>query len=444
MNQSGARRRNQRGAVVLCVCTMLVTAAALTAQQPVPPISLRPLAGAPEQSAVSPAERRIRVARAALMRHPERVEIWNQLALALARRARETADPAHYKEAWTATERSLHFEPRNLEARKLQVWILLGQHEFPRAVEIAEAINREVPDDVLVYGFLVDGYVELGRYQEAERAAQWMLDMRPGNVPGLTRAAHLRELFGDHSGAVEFMDAAYRRTAESEVEDRAWILTHIAQLSLLTCRTDVADKLLADALVLFPDYHYALAQLAEVRVQQGRMADAVDLRERHYKAAPHPENHFELGVALNRAGRRGEAQSAWETFEHDARREMTSWDNANIELVYYYTDHANRPNEALAIARRESARRQDVRTLEALAWALHKNGLSRDALVEMNKALAVGIKHPVSLYRAGVIAAAAGAPGEARDYLDGSVAACGASAVADPARHLLRELAAHP
>ena len=29
--------------------------------------------------------------------------------------------------------------PNHLEARKLQVWILLGQHEFPRAVEAAEA-----------------------------------------------------------------------------------------------------------------------------------------------------------------------------------------------------------------------------------------------------------------------------------------------------------------
>ena len=121
--------------------------------------------------------------------------------------------PTFYREAWAATERSLQVEPGNLEARKLQVWILLGQHEFPRAVEAAEQINRSMPDDVLVYGFLVDGYTELGRYAEAEKAAQWMLDMRPGNVPGLTRAAYLRELFGDHEGAVELMDTAYRRTA---------------------------------------------------------------------------------------------------------------------------------------------------------------------------------------------------------------------------------------
>ena len=95
---------------------------------------------------------------------------------------------------------------------------------------------------MLVYGFLVDGYTELGRYAEAEKAAQWMLDLRPGNVPALTRAAHLRELFGDHEGAVELMDTSYRRTADAEVEDRAWILTQIAHLSLLTCRTEAAER----------------------------------------------------------------------------------------------------------------------------------------------------------------------------------------------------------
>lgn len=422
---------------------MLTAGAGLNAQQ----LGSSPLTRlAPERlsPAASPAEQRIASAKKALASDPKRADVWNELALGLSRRARETADPAYYKEAWMATERSLQLEPGNLEGRKLQVWILLGQHEFGRAVEVAEQINREMPDDVLVYGFLVDGYVELGRYADAEKAAQWMLDMRPGNVPGLTRAAHLRELFGDHEGAVQFMDVAHQRIAASEVEDRAWILTQIAHLSLLTCRTEAAERLLNDALTLFPNYHYALAQLAEVRLQQGRLDEAVTLRQRHYAAAPHPENQFELGVVLQRAGRTADAKGAWEQFENAARREMNGWDNANIELIYYYADHANRPAEALAIAQKEATRRQDVRTLEALAWALYKNGNSREALVQMEKALAVGIKQPTSSYHAGVIAAEAGDANEARRQLEQSVGSCGKSVVAESAQKVLRSLSVNP
>jgi hypothetical protein len=61
-----------------------------------------------------------------------------------------------------------------------------------------------------------------------------MLDIRPGNVPGLTRAAYLRELFGDVDGSIELMEMAYRQTPPNELEDRAWILTQLAHLRLST------------------------------------------------------------------------------------------------------------------------------------------------------------------------------------------------------------------
>jgi tetratricopeptide (TPR) repeat protein len=390
----------------------------------------------------SPAERRIAAARKAVDLHPKRVEGWNELALALARRARETGDPAYYAEAWSATERALEIEPGHLEARKMQVWVLLGQHEFPRAVEAAEAINKQVPDDVLTYGFLVDGYTELGRYEEAEKAAQWMLDIRPGNVPALTRAAHLRELFGDHEGAVELMDTAYRRTADTEVEDRAWILTQIAYLSLLTCRTGAAERLLTEALAVFPDYHYALAQMAEVRTQQGRFAEAVTLREKHVAVAPHPENRYELGVALQRAGRDADARKEWEAFEAAARQESAKWDSANVELISYYADHAGRPADALALARREAARRQDVRTLDALAWAFHRNGQSASARKEMDKALAVGVTQAGTFARASAIAAAQNDAAHAREWANRAVSMCAASPSVKDAKAVLAQLPA--
>jgi tetratricopeptide (TPR) repeat protein len=351
----------------------------------------------------SPAERSIAAAQKAIAAKPTEHEAYNALALALARRARETADTSYYDLAEDAIRKSLDLVPANFEAQKIRAWVLLGKHEFGQALELARALNKQVPDDILVYGFLTDAHAELGNYEEAEKACQWMLNLRPGNIPGFTRAAYLRELFGDVEGAIELMRAAYQRTAPPEVEDRAWMLTQVAHLELVANRVDSAEQLLNAALELFPDYHYALANLAKVQSARGKHGDAVLLLERRYQIAPHPENLYALAEALTRAGRRAEAKTAYAEFERRALRESSGWDNANRELIFYYADRARRPAAALKIAEMEVARRQDVYTLDAYAWALHASKRSREAREQMDRALAVGVRDPEVLARARVI-----------------------------------------
>lgn len=348
----------------------------------------------------TPAQERIAAAEAMLRSSQGGYDAYNELALAYTRRARETSDTSFYDRAEEAIQSSLRLSPRNFEAQKLRAWVLLGRHEFAAALELATALNKQAPDDLLVYGLLTDAHVELGHYKEAEEACQWMLDLRPGNIPALTRAAYLRELFGDLEGAGELIGAAYERTVPTEVEDQAWLLTQAAHLQLQAGRADRAEPLLQRALSLFGGYHYALAQLANVRTAQGRHADAVELLRQRYVAAPHPENLHALAEALARAGRRDEARRAFAEFEAAARRESAGWDNANRELVFYYADRARKPVEALRIASAELARRQDVYTREAYAWALHKSRRTRQARAEMARVLAVGIKDPEVLARA--------------------------------------------
>jgi tetratricopeptide (TPR) repeat protein len=366
-------------------------------------------AAAPSQSAAppaSPAERRIAAAERATVLQPRSPEAFSALALALARRARDTADGRDYEKADVAIQRSLELAPDNLEALKVRAWVLLGRHEFAAALKLAQSLNQRAPDDLLVYGFLTDAYAELGQYREAEAACQWMLDLRPGNIPAFTRAAYLRELFGDLEGAMDLMAAAYQRSSVGDTEDRAWMLTQLGHLALVAGKLDDADRVLGESLQLFPDYHYALAALGKLRTAQGRHADAAVLLTRRYEVAAHPENLYELARALDRAGRHTEAKTAYATFEAQALKESAGWDNANRELVYYYIDIARKPGEALRIAAREAARRQDVYTLAAHAAALHASGRAHEAKQTMDRALSVGVKDPEVLARAAVIAAA--------------------------------------
>ena len=368
------------------------------------------------QDNLSPSQRRVALARQALAKNPDRHETYYALAMALAERARETADPEYYDQAEEAIKKTLQKSPDDLQAKKCLVWIHLGRHEFARALELAQQLNERAPDDVLIYGLLTDAHVELGNYDDAEAACQWMLDLRPGNIPGLTRAAYLRELFGDVDGAIDLMMKAYNATPPIEIEHRAWMLTHVGHLFLTVGKLEDAERWLGEALKLVPDYHYAIAAQAELRSAQGQLEEAVELSRRHYELAPHPENLYLLGKALQRCGRDAEAAQAFEEFEEAALAESDNVDNANRELIDYYVGEGEDAVAALRIAELEIARRRDVFTRDAYAWALRANGQVNKAREEIEAALEVGIQDARLLFHAGSICADLGDIKAAGDY----------------------------
>jgi tetratricopeptide (TPR) repeat protein len=366
---------------------------------------------------LSPAEQSMAVARKLIEKNPKNFEAYNALALALSRRARETSDVNFYAQAETALQKSFEISPGNFDGERIHVWLLLGKHEFVQALPEAAKLNKKMPDDVMVYGFLTDANVELGNYKDAENACQRMLDLRTGNLPGITRAAYLRELFGDTEGSLELMHMALQSTPPTQAEDGAWIVTQMAHLDLATGNLDKAENELHQALAMFPGYHYALGNLAKVRIQQKRYGEAVALLQQRYEAAPHAENLYDLAEALQLAGRSDEAQKDFAEFERKSLLETNRADNSNHELVFYYTDHANQPAKAIEVAKREMARRHDVFTLDAYAWALYGDGQYGEARKQIETALAVGIRDAKMFRHAGEIALRAGDRLAAERYL---------------------------
>lgn len=365
----------------------------------------------------SPAELGIAQAQRLIEKNPKNYEAYNAMALALSRRARETSDVKFYGEAEETLKKSFEISPDNFDGRRIDVWLLLGRHEFAAAREEALKLNKRMPDDVMVYGFLTDANVELGNYDEAEKSAQLMLDLRPGNSPGVTRAAYLRELFGDVDGALELMNMALESNNPSEVEDAAWILTQMAHLQLSVGKVADAEKNIRQALAMFPGYHYALGTMAKVRITQKGYDEAVQLLQQRYQAAPHAENLYDLAEALELAGQTEEAKRAFAEFEQKSLLETDRADNSNRELIFYYADHAHQPLKALEVAKKEFARRHDVYTLDSYAWALHVNSRNQEARKQVEMALAVGIRDAKILRHAGEIGLATGDRAAAQKYL---------------------------
>ena len=389
----------------------------------------------------TPAQHKLSWAEAAIKAHPDRSQPYNDLAVAYVQRVRETADPGYYARAETALQKSFQITPDNLEGQKAQIMILLGRGEFARALVLAKALNTKTPDDVLIYGFIADAAIALGEYPDAEEAAQWMLDMRPGNVPGLLRAATLRRLYGDAHGAADFFSQAYQQMAPTQTEELAWTLTEMADLQLSIGDVDGAEKLLQSAVQRFPDYHAALEALAQVQTARQHYSEAVDLLcQRNLRFAT-TASRYALAAALERAGQATEAASVYTDFVAMARSLINNNDNANEELISYYLGRGHDPAEALRIAQLEIGKRHDVNTLDAYAWALYGNGRYEEAKKQIARALAIGVHEGRMFYHAGVIAAKLHDDASAFSYLKQSVELNPSSESAASAREALETLA---
>jgi tetratricopeptide (TPR) repeat protein len=373
----------------------------------------------PARPSVGPsrAEQSIAEAQKAIAANPTQYQGFNLLAAAFVRRAEENSDASFYSSAEAAIQKSWQLAPDNFETERLRISILLGEHDFQTALDAAQKLNQRVPDDVMVYGLLTDANVELGNYKDAEVAAQWMLNLRPGNLPALTRAAKLRELFGDAEGSFELLALALQSTAPSDLEERASLLTHMGHLRLAAGSVDAAEIVLQQAMALIPNYPAALADLARIRIIRKQFTEAVTLLERRYQAVPRTENLYDLAEALEFAGRKDESRRAFAEFETRSLGQSKAKDNSNRELVFYFADKVRLPARALEVAKQEYQWRHDVFTLDAYAWALHVNGQDAEARKQIEAALAVGIRDATLFRHAAEIVARTGNTSAAKDYL---------------------------
>ena len=84
-------------------------------------------------------------------------------------------------------------------------------------------------------------------------------------------------VLGDTEGALDWLTSVFKLTNATEVEERAWLLTHIARIRLETGKLELADQLLSQSLEIFSEYYFTLDALAETRSEEGKYGDAVDL-----------------------------------------------------------------------------------------------------------------------------------------------------------------------
>jgi tetratricopeptide (TPR) repeat protein len=202
----------------------------------------------------TPAEQRIAAARQQIAADPKRPEAYNNLALAFLSKARESGSTEDDRQAADAITAGFHLAPQDVQLRRTRVALLLDQRDFARALAEAKDLHLHNPDDATLHGYLAQAEMGLGDYQAAEASAQWMLNLQPFNIPGLLIASELRDHYGDHDGAIDFLERAYAETSPAETGQLAEIANRMAAIDIETDKMEAASQMLQRADEIFPGY----------------------------------------------------------------------------------------------------------------------------------------------------------------------------------------------
>jgi tetratricopeptide (TPR) repeat protein len=323
-------------------------------------------------------------------------------------RARESFDENYYR---LAEECALQLDARQpgvAAATLLRGHVLHNLHRFKEAEPLARQLveTRGAPFD---YGLLGDVLMEMGQLDQAADAYQKMMNLRPDSR-ALARAAHMRWLRGDISGAVEAMQAAVGAAGNRDTESAAWMNTRLGFYHLAVGHLSFAEEACAAALRLQTNYASAFALLGRVRLAAGEPTEAVELLERAARGHPLPEYQWWLTEALMEAGRFNEARAT----EAELRRRGAAGD-ARTFALFLATRH-EQPELTVTLMQHELEQRADVFTHDALAWSLTSAGRLREARDHMERALAAGTSDGRLYFHAAVIAAKAGQAETAERY----------------------------
>jgi tetratricopeptide (TPR) repeat protein len=336
-------------------------------------------------------------------KEPRNPEGYNDLAMAMVRKERESADATLLLAAESAIEKSLKLAPANFGGRRARVAVRLRQHRYEDALEEAQALRKERPDDNPLYGYISEAEIALGNYLEAEKAVQRMLDLRSVNGPGFEYGAVVRELIGYPEGAIQWWDSALHLVSDRDQEERAFICSQMARVYRETGKYDSGAQAAQQALQLRPGYPAALFELARIRIDQRQPQAAVELLRARMKEGKDLASRYWLGVAQEASGDPTAAADTYEIFEKDARAAVTSPDNANALLIRYLADRGKAP-DAVAIASEALRRRHDLFTREAYAVALARAGRASEAMEQVREALEPGMLDAKLYFDAAVIA----------------------------------------
>jgi tetratricopeptide (TPR) repeat protein len=336
------------------------------------------------------------------------------LAAAYLQKVRETGDASFYTRADRLLAQALARDPRDQGTLVAAATLAAGRHDFRGALRLARRAAAVLPGTLAPLPVTVDALVELGRYGDAERTLQRLVDLKP-NLAGYARVSYFRELTGDLPGAIDAMRRAVAAGGPVP-ENVAYVQSLLGGLELARGHLGAARHAYDAALAAMPAYAPAAAGRARVAAVEGDLRGAIARWRRVVERLPLPEYVIALGETELAAGRTAAGRRDLQLVHVQERLLAAAGVNTDIELAIYEADHGDRAR-GVALARAAWANAPSIRSADALGWALARSGHARAGLRWAHRALRLGSLDPAFRYHAGMTALAAGRRAEGRGNL---------------------------
>ncbi len=335
-------------------------------------------------------------------------------------RAKADDDWSSYEQAAAVLAEALKIQPNYAGAKLHLAEVFTAQHKFHEAKQLASEVLEQKPYFDLALAILADCQLELGNYDEARESLDRLQKQEP-SPPVLARLARLHEVTGDVPTSISLLNNAIAEldSLGASPEEVSWYQWRLGCLLFGQGKVAEAKARFDAVLKIVPDDAAALSSLAEAFAATGDYDRAIGCAKKIVDRYQAPPAMAMLGD-LHACQGDGDKASDWYKKAEQAMRaeQVTAGDAHARELALFLANNSFSSAEAVALARKDLLRRQDVFAFDTLAWCLYRDGQFAEAGENINKSIGVGIKDATIYHHASLIFAALGNDEKNRHFAD--------------------------
>ncbi len=284
-------------------------------------------------------------------------------------------------------------EDLKFSALTLKAGVLLSLHQFDKALEISKEAIEMNDYNAQAHGVLADAYLEMGDYENAVKATDRMMDIRP-DLRSYSRASYLRELHGDTQGAIEIMQYAVQAGYPGS-EETAWAQLTLGDLYRMYGNTENARATYEDILAHRENYPFATAALAQLKSDEGKLDEATHLLEQAIAVIPEIGFYIQLAEiykSKNQTEKFAEIMADIDEMFEDDRK---SGHNMDLDYANTLLSLTDRDDEAKKYLDNEyNMRPENIEVNMSMAKYYQKIGDIQKAKQHLKVASKTNFQHP--------------------------------------------------